>query len=85
MMAAWHQLPRIRAERMLEAVQVQSAQHMKAHDRSAWLDRLVEQARGVVAEVGEAMESVFWNGSVMRSARQLKGKVFEAFGRGAAA
>lgn len=79
-------LEAIRAQRILDQLQVRAVPNMRDHDRRSFMDRLVEQARGVVAEVVSAAgESVIWNGTVLGTARAIKAQAAKTFGQRAVA
>jgi hypothetical protein len=82
MLAMHARIPRVAAQRQLDLIQAQSVQHMKTEDARKTINDLIERC---AATVSEAIEHVVWNGSVMRSARQLRGQVLRAFGHEAAA
>lgn len=82
MLAMYDRIPRTTAQRQLDLIQAQSVQHMQIEDARSLINDLIERCR---ATVSDAIEHVIWNGAVMRSARQLKGQVMQAFGKEAAA
>lgn len=64
MLAAYAQIDRTRAHRMLDAAQAAAYPYM-GDGAKRWLDGLIERVRGVVSEVGSAVEELHWNGKVV--------------------
>lgn len=82
-------LDQFRAEQMLDALQVNAAPNLRKHDYRSFVDRLVARCTAALADVAEDIaegaqqEAVVWNGKVLGTARAIKSKVAEVFGRGA--
>lgn len=76
----------IRAGRLLDQIQVQAVPHMREQAHRAFVERLVDDARGVVEEVADdGAEAVIWNGTVLRTARAIKQTAFKMLAPGAVA
>lgn len=65
MLAAYDQIERVRALRMLDAAQAAMYPQMSGQGAKNWLDGLLERCRGVVADVREVVEELHWNGKVV--------------------
>jgi hypothetical protein len=82
MLAMYARIDRVRAIRQLDALAVQAAPHMEPQAHSTFVEGLIDRVRGVVTG---GRESVTWNGSVMRSARELKATALKMLGSRVAA
>ena len=66
MLAAYAQIGRVQAHRMLDAAQAAAYPHLTSRGASGWLNGLIERVRGVVTATHEAAgEALHWNGKVV--------------------
>jgi uncharacterized membrane protein len=80
MLAAYAQIQRIRAERMLDQAQAAAYPHM-GQGAKRWLDETIDRAMGIVSQVAEAVEEqLHWNGKVV-SIRGFKRQAQWAWGK----
>jgi hypothetical protein len=81
-------LEAIRARRLLDRIQVQAVPHMRDADRRSFIDRLVDDAAGVVADAalleddGIVHERVIWNRKVLHTTREIKQAAFSSLAKG---
>jgi hypothetical protein len=81
-------LEAIRAQRLLDQIQVRALPHMREHDHRRFIERLVDDAAGVVADAvpveddGIVHERVIWNRKVLHTTREIKQAAFSSLAKG---